>query len=266
MKKTPRSSRAGQRRAPFASFLLSAVLLATIAGLLGLGFWQLDRAESKERLLEQRDAALVLNPATLDVKALHRLKSTTDRYRRIQVQGRFDGDRQFLLDNRRKRGVLGYYILTPLALSNNTFMLVARGFIAADINRIPPDISLPPGVPTLKSAGGLKVSGSIGFPSRGFVLGPLAEPRGDPWPAVIQAFDAEEIGRLLRAEVLPAVLYAEGGGSWNRDPVAPAIRGGVWRHRGYAFQWFALALTLSVLLVFYNKYNKKSRRARSSRN
>ena len=233
-----------------------------MAGLLALGFWQLERAESKKRLLEQRHAAITLAPMPLDVRALRRLEAAVDRYRRVEVQGRFDGGRQFLLDNRRKHGVLGYYILTPLALGNNTFMLVARGFIAADINRIPPDISMPPEVPTLSSASDIKVSGSIDFPSRGLVLGPLAEPRPDPWPAVIQAFDAEEIGRLLRAEVLPAVLYAEGGGSWNRDPVAPAIRGGFWRHRGYAFQWFALALALLVLLVFYNK---RGRRAPSSK-
>ena len=263
MEKTPGPSQEGKRRSPLANFLLSAVLLAAVAGLLALGFWQLERAESKERLLKQRDAATAVAPEPLDVGALRRLETAADRYRRIQVRGRFDGDRQFLLDNRRKRGVLGYYILTPLALGNNTFMLVARGFIAADINRIPPDISLPPEVPTLRSASGIKVSGSIDFPSRGLVLGPLAEPREDLWPAVIQAFDAEEIGRLLRAEVLPVVLYAEDGGSWNRDPLAPAIRGGAWRHRGYAFQWFALALALSVLLVFYNKRGWRARSSKS---
>ena len=262
MEKTPRSSQAGKRRSPLARLLLSVVLLVVMAGLVALGFWQLERAETKERLQQQREATVAQAPARLDVGVLRRLEPAADRYRRIQVQGRFDGERQFLLDNRRRYGVLGYYILTPLALGNNTFILVARGFIAADINRIPPDVSLPPEVPTLRSARGTTVSGSIDFPSRGLVLGPLAEPRPDPWPAVIQAFDAEEIGRLLRAEVLPAVLYAEGGGSWNRDPVAPAVQGGVWRHRGYALQWFALALALLVLLIFYNR---KDRRARSSR-
>ncbi len=262
MGQTPRSSQAGKRRSPLTRLLLSALLLATMAGLAALGFWQLERADSKERLLQQRNAASALAPATLDLGALRRLEAAADRYRRIQLQGRFDGERQFLLDNRRRSGVLGYYILTPLALGNNTFMLVARGFIAADINRIPPDISLSPEVPTLRSAGDLTVSGSIDFPSRGLVLGPLAEPREEPWPAVIQAFDAEEISRLLRAEVLPAVLYAEGGGSWNRDPVAPAVQGGVWRHRGYAFQWFALALVLLVLLVFYNRRNRRTRPSR----
>ncbi|MEZ5459042.1 MAG: SURF1 family cytochrome oxidase biogenesis protein [Steroidobacteraceae bacterium] len=46
----------------------------------------------------------------LDARSL----SDLSRFARVSVQGRWDGQRQFLLDNRTRDGRAGYEVLTPL--------------------------------------------------------------------------------------------------------------------------------------------------------
>ena len=49
---------------------------------------------------------------------------------RLRVQGQFDTERQFLLDNIILDGRYGYYVVTPLRLSDdNDVLLVNRGWI-----------------------------------------------------------------------------------------------------------------------------------------
>ena len=88
-----------------------ATLLLLIL-LVGLGFWQLERARQKQVLLDQYEgqgeAAIQIDGAALN--------STEGlAYRPAQVTGQFDRRHQFLLDNRVYEGVPGYQVLTPAA-------------------------------------------------------------------------------------------------------------------------------------------------------
>ena len=51
------------------------------------------------------------------------------------VEGRYDGARQFLVDNHTRRGVPGYLVVTPFETIGGKRLLVDRGWIAAPVSR-----------------------------------------------------------------------------------------------------------------------------------
>ena len=98
-------------------------VLLTAAGILlfaSLGIWQLERAAYKESLeikFEQRLA-----------EDYRRLGKDTDlddiQYRKLRLEGRYDLDHQFLLDNQVHDGRAGYHVLTPFHLKDSDRLLL----------------------------------------------------------------------------------------------------------------------------------------------
>ena len=99
--------------------LFVALLLPLV---IGLGWWQLERAETKSRFesayLDQI-SALAYEPGP-----------TAEDFARLKLSGRYDGDRYFLLDNAIRRGQAGYEVLHPLLLDTGERGLVNRGWVA----------------------------------------------------------------------------------------------------------------------------------------
>ena len=217
------------------------VALAMLALLLRLGFWQLSRAEYKEQL-EQRSQensdqiALSLN------RGLPESLPSAWLYRRATAMGRFDGSREFLLDNRTYNGQAGYHLLTPLDLGRE-MVLVNRGWVPVGARReqLPTTQPLSPSMSS--------VVGVLRTPPRsGLILGSTGHEAKGEWPRVVQTVDLPAMARSLEHPLLPAILLLDGGHpachvcDWKPVPGM-----GAQKHRGYAFQWFALALTLVLL-------------------
>jgi len=232
--------------------LLLYVLVAAL--MLALGAWQLARAAEKIRWQASADAAMA-EPALALESAI--LPDEADgqsgvRYRQVSLRGQFMPQRQMLWDNRVYRGVVGYEVITPLRLENASVVLVNRGWVRADPRReILPEILWPP------ETGPYAVSGILTRPSIGFSRGPALEIVGDDWPQRLQHFTYAEIAAALGAEVLPGLvqrihfaadspqvpLYTD---AWTPVAFGPQ------RHYGYAFQWFAMFVALTVLFVVVN--------------
>ena len=103
----------------------------------------------------------------------------------------------------------------------------------------------------------ITLQGLLTTPSKGLVGGSAIHDQ-TTWPILLQYFDYELIGQVIGQAVTPAVLQlsAESQHSLgeqmyisNWQPVAglPPIR-----HIGYSVQWFAMAIMLTMLFVFYN--------------
>jgi surfeit locus 1 family protein len=104
--------------------------------LIGLGFWQLDRARQKRELIaafEQGGG----EAQTLDQALARGLDAAL--YRHVRVEGHYEGARQFLLDGQIVgEGQIGYDVLTPFVLDGGRgTILVNRGFVQQDANRRP---------------------------------------------------------------------------------------------------------------------------------
>ena len=222
-----------------ASLVPTLAALATIALTIELGRWQLTRAAEKEGLqaqYEQRAAqpALRLSGAEVNPEALH--------YRSVEAEGIYVPEQQILLDNRFFKDQVGYQVVTPLRLgTGNRCILVNRGWVArgADYATLP-RIETP--------AGRVRVEGIAVLPSQKFLELSPSTVSGNVWQNLVLSRYRERTGVDVMAVVLLQRNKAGDGlvRSWERPDT------GIERHRGYAFQWFALAAAVFITYVALN--------------
>ena len=222
--------------------------LAVLPLLVWLGFWQLDRAELKQTLDARSAAEAARPPARLDARAPPDIafRSETWTYRRVVASGRYR-PLHFLLDNRTRRGVAGYHVLSPLVLEEEgaRAVMVNRGWIPLGSRR-----EVLPGVETPGAA--LEVRGRGRLPGETFLLGDAGYD-GGIWPRVVQSIDIGMMEEVLGLDLLPVVIELDRGEPHGFDRAWRTYGGiGPERHRAYAFQWFALAATLVVIYVAVN--------------
>ncbi len=207
---------------------------------LALGNWQLDRAHEKQLLLDKAKAASTGEPIALP---LDRTDYTVLRYAPVEVSGRYDTDRQFLLDNEVRNGEVGYSVLTPLKIrGSDKAVLVDRGWVRQGLTR-----QLLPDVKFEQSEDLVRGTVYVAF-GKGFHLGG-ADDGEIVWPRVIQFVDFDVLARRLGYDLLPLVI--------RLSPEAPdgylrqwkTVNMGPERHLGYAVQWFALATAMAVIFL-----------------
>lgn len=215
-----------------------AAAIAVAIGL-SLGQWQTNRAAQKlaiEAQLQARQAApaIQLGAVPVDPAELE--------YRRVLVKGEFLRDWPIYLDNRPHNGVAGFYLVMPFKIAaSNLHVLVARGWIPrnpADRAKLPP-LFTPTG--TIEIEGTARQS--IGHVMQ---LGTVDAPRPH---AIVQNLDIAGFaaaGKLdMQTIFLEQVSDTQDG--LVRDWPRPSS--GVDKHRGYAFQWYALAAMAFIFFV-----------------
>jgi surfeit locus 1 family protein len=219
--------------------LLTLLALACAAGTAWLGHWQLNRADEKlaqQRLIESQ-AAL---PA-LSASELPRTEAGPFLGRRVTLTGHWWHERTVYLDNRPMDGRVGFIVMTPLRLADQSLVLVQRGWLPRNFadRQALPDLPRP--------AGAVQVQGRlVAAPSRAYELG--AEPGVS---TIRQNLDPATYAREIGAPLLPVtVLQTDAAGDdLLRQWPAPDL--GVSKHHGYAFQWFALCALISGLYVWF---------------
>lgn len=200
----------------------------------GLGLWQLQRAAEKRAVvtsLEDGDRPVLERLPAIPAA----LRGATRR--ELRIQGRYEGERQFLLDNRILEGRPGFDVLTPLVLEDGRRVLVDRGWVAAGPDREP--------VQSVELAldERVTVAGRLWLPEPGIALGAAVAP-SDGWPRKVTRVDFAALEEALDRDLVPAVIRAKGDTPQLFRPRDLQPRFGPMRHYGYAFQWFTLALTV----------------------
>lgn len=205
---------------------------------LKLGFWQLDRAEEKQLLLDRIEQRA--NQQATTWKPANDVRRHT--YKPYRLEGFYQGE-SFLLDNRIRDGQVGYEVLSVFELISGDKLLVNRGWVKAGQYRQElPAIDVPAGSVSLRGyfylpEGEIPVLKDIPFESG--------------WPKRIQQIRWQEIENSLNAKLITqsefrladdnqAGHYRTG---WPKTAMLPA------KHIGYATQWFALAFALVVLTI-----------------
>lgn len=116
------------RRGKGRAVLAWIAFLITLAILLTLGTWQVQRLHWKEQFLAEIAERHVATPVTLaDIEAMA-AKGEDIEYRPVTVAGVFanNKERHFFAT---WQGKTGYYIYTPLQLADGRFLFVNRGFV-----------------------------------------------------------------------------------------------------------------------------------------
>ena len=222
--------------------------LAVFSLLVGLAFWQFQRGQEKSRLLEAYGAAQAHSGALeVNADAARSVSASGVAFIKACFTGRYEQDRQFLLDGQIHDGIAGFDVWTPLKPADGDPVIVNRGWVAQDANRAP--------------AGSLRVPENdrevcgmlVRFPRSGWSFRASVEPHG--WPKVVVYPDPAELEQALGSRVYPLLLQLDShepdGFERNWRPVVMPPE----RHYGYAFQWASLALTWVVIsVVFWRRH------------
>lgn len=214
------------------------VIVAILAPLfIGLGLWQLDRAEQKRTLgasLEMR-GKLPEFPLSAPLPDARELV-----FRKVIAAGRFLGGKTVLIENRKHMGKRGFHVITPLLMESGQIVLVNRGWIPGQGR----EMTIPD---TPDSNTDLSIRGEVRIPqppALGLDLKISANEAMPHWPFLT----LENYSSWSGLEILPfQILQATDDSSgfmrrWPRPKVNDAM------HTGYAVQWFAFALI--VLLIW----------------
>ena len=223
----------GFRWIPFIAALLAVTLGVT------LGQWQMRRAAAKEtieRKLSERQSAppLVVGAAPLAIDEVE--------YRRVQVTGGFARDWPVYLDNRPHQGVAGFYVMMPFKIAGTDMhVLVARGWVPRDpLNRTKlPSIVTP--------AGQIDIQG-VARRNPGHLL-QLGRAEGLRPGAIVQNLALAEFAQVSGLRMQPVLIEQSSAlpDGLMRDWPRPS--GGIDKHLGYAFQWYALAATAFLFFL-----------------
>lgn len=251
-------------RARRAWILLAAVVSVGLTA--SLGCWQLRRADQKIALAQQAaqrqhdapwrnvDWPCTSLPASASTQPL-------PEQRPVALTGRWLADKVVYLDNRAMDGQAGFFVVTPLQLDpaplcGPAWVLVQRGWVPRhqlDRAKLPP-VATPGGIVSV--AGHLMAD-----VNRAYELGtelsltpavrsPLQRQnmsRDDwrRWSGISPA-----VGAVLQTD--PSDMPASGKQAVDTLKRAwPAPDTGVGKHHAYAAQWFAMALIITGLYVWF---------------
>lgn len=232
--------------------------VATVSCMLWLGNWQLDRAALKKQMKIAAEQA-TLAPA-VSLRSIGDLVEAAANYQRVVVEGYYLPEKQFLWDNRTHKGQAGFEVISPIRLADDAIVLINRGWVSLGHSREQlPDITLPGEA----LDGRLRVEGFLSAPSKGFAQGAALDD-SEQWPKLLQYFDYDAIGTLLGEPVLPVVVQMQAVSAdltlrtvltsrpeWLVANWQPAASGPA-KHYSYAFQWFAMAVALTILVIVVN--------------
>jgi surfeit locus 1 family protein len=228
------------RFAPRWHFVL--LTLAAVPAFVALGFWQWHRGEHRSAQWQEF--------ARADVPAIETTSATLarlPRFAHVFVQGEFDPEHQFLLDNISHQGAPGYEVLSVLVLGDGTRLLVNRGWVpfSGYRDRLP-DVAL-------AVSGSQRIAGRLsGLPVAGIAAGVQPPALSGNWPRVTSFPTLEQLQQALGQPLLAPVLLldADSGPGYLRDWHPPGLPPE--RHYSYAVQWWAFALLALGLFIGLN--------------
>lgn len=208
--------------------------------LIGLGFWQLQRAAQKEHIQAEFDQKI--KQTAQDISTVNTQTSPAElAFLPVVLTGTVDNEHYFLLDNRTHEGKVGFEVISPLYTKDGSTYLINRGWVQAKSTR-----DELPSIPPLNKD--ITLTGNIYVPAGdAFILG--SDELTLNWPKIISDTDVSLMGKLLRKSVFPYTirisqdLHDDLIRQWPVVNMTPA------KHLAYAVQWFAMALALIILFV-----------------
>ena len=222
--------------------------LLALAGLTGLGVWQLERLAWKEALLARLANRVGAAPIELSTVERRWQADGDVEYLHASVRGRFHHDKERYLYAPQPGG-LGWHVYTPLEVAPGRILWVNRGWVD-DAHKHADQHA--PG----QSAGETEVKGLIRLTAPPGLFTPHNEQARNLWywPDL-----ADMTGSAFPApapETLPFRLEVDA----SPPPPGGLPRGGVTRldlpnrHLQYALTWFALALALIAVYFAFARH------------
>lgn len=231
-------------------WLLTTILvIAAVAVMIRLGFWQLDRLDQR-REFNARVLAQVNQP-TLDLQSAPPGDDLTQmEYRKVRVIGTYDFSQEVALRNQALNGQWGVHLITPLRIKgSDRTVLVDRGWIPGD------DFNAGDWA-KFAEQGEVMVEGIIRNSKSRPDFGRRSDPTPSPGQDRLTAWNfvnVAAINQQIPYSLLPIYIQQAPHPAWGGMPIRtqPKIELTEGSHLGYAFQWFAMAAILGFGYPFF---------------
>jgi len=235
--------------------LLPAIfMLASLAGLIALGTWQLERKAWKEDLIAALDRKLAGAPTDLPARERWpRLDAAADEFRRVAFPAEFLANEEALVYSsgsslRPDATGPGYWVFAPARLTGGSIVVVNRGFV--------PDGRQDPKMRAEgQPSGVVDIIGAMRWPEQRGGFTPKDEPEKGLWfardPAAMAA--ARNWGTVapfyIDQEAPPAP-----GGLPKVGPLKPNLPNS---HLQYAVTWYGLAFAILIAAAFFLRARRR---------
>lgn len=226
---------------------LALLTILGIALFIFLGNWQLHRYAYKKNLQTGYEAH---RQTVLSLQQLEKIAGD-QRFYSVTVSGHFINERNLLIDNKVYRGQAGYEVISLfIPEGSKQVLLVNRGFIKAEADR-----NKLPAIPAISQVVNLRGMSTIPA-AHPFVLGDPIE-RPIRWPLRMEALIPSEVSNITGYTLYPFVIKLGSG-----TPGALQVNDQIdlpnpYTSLGYAYQWFAFALTLFIIYIVLCFRNRK---------
>jgi cytochrome oxidase assembly protein ShyY1 len=227
---------------------------ALIAVLVSLGFWQLRRANEKQKMLDAVAGALRQKIAQ-PLDAAESGDATS--YDWASGRGLFRAAPALLLDNQRRGDQVGVRVFGVFEPNSGRPLLVELGWLPLPGDRRLPHVDLPKGE---QNVAGLLTPP----PSSGIAIGPpfvvtgaqagstVPANAGPPPRWLMTRVDIQALANALHLALAPRVLRLDPALpiGYPRDLEVLPNTLPPERHRGYAAQWFGMAVAAFLLFLY----------------
>ncbi|MDR7088015.1 SURF1 family protein [Cellvibrio fibrivorans] len=222
--------------------------LLVLALLLGLSFWQWQRAAEKTQTLAR--IAKWQQQGAVDIARLTTINAIGRDGVQMDFMGRWLAPMVWLVDNKMVNGRIGYDVIIAVedvsasdpvhgaSQEKPAALLVNLGWVAAPLQR---DV-----LPALDIPTEMRVQGIFRSRITGVLLGTNIENKGT-WPMRIQQVDIESLSVHLNRPLIYGLTYQEKNSPYlihYRPVILPPER-----HKAYALQWFLLAIAVVVIAL-----------------
>lgn len=225
--------------------LTTILVLIGVYVLIRLGFWQLDRLESRRQFnqhyLEQLSSPIINLNDEINHQELVDME-----YREVNVSGYYEFSNEIYLQNQAFENIPGYRVVTPLRIDNSeNVVYIERGWISLE---------------DLKDIEGINsnytqhqnLKGIIRLPQSESDFGGRSSSAGDLNLQFFLYVDLDLLQTELEYELLPIYVQLEDVNN-NQKPYSklPEIEVTEGPHFGYAMQWFFFASLLGIGYPFF---------------
>lgn len=226
------------------SLLPSIVTALLLYLMISLGLWQLDRAEYKANLQSIIETRSQQPPISID-EVNTQAEQADWLYQPVTANGQYDNQHSLLLDNQVHNKQAGYHVYTPLKLSEDTAILVNRGWVKQTASR-----QQLPSVPVIEDI--IRLDGYLSSePYTGISLGNQQQAYAN-FPGIVQSIDLNTLQTKINYRLLPMILVISQPkqSAFTIQPIKINMNSD--KHQAYAFQWFALCVALLVIYITVN--------------
>lgn len=204
--------------------LLLQVIFAVLTTI-ALSYWQFTRGFEKLELRETYIVALESPPHDHYINSSMLIAAESD-YRRIILNGWFDQEMSFLIENRWSEGRPGYWVVAVFNTDGKRF-LVNRGWIPVGVNfRVAPLVNIP--------SGRHQLEGVIWPSSPVSAFAPQNDWSQD-WPIKTRTFDMAGMAMKTGSQLREIRLTVATEGLFIPAPLSIDFETS--KHWSYAFQW-----------------------------